>query len=621
MEKINFLDKSQILGDEQLEIFKEYGVKATLTDFAILLGGVVKDDEDSKEELLSERPGFYWASRVETNESRVIVVGCEGMMFWDYPFSRENSARVVIENFNQREVTRTEFVDGILEVEYKGYEYPQTAVSDKLNEILEELYNNSKLFVTGKSYVTDSEYSSVEDEFVPQSNIEYEYEGKRYVRVGAKPYVDTFFLSNGKEYSRGNYVWVEVEPIIWLLDEPTGTLVSKKCLFSGIKFSSKITHYTISDFVENHFSKDIIPNTEIKLISKVPLISNPHNFIFQKPSEEEIMKGAVESGVSVFIHGSSSEKSIIIKKIDPECEIIYLRTATQESLNGKSIYVEKTKEVIDVEPVWLKRLKEKCTKEPYKKHILFFDEVNGAFPSVQASAFNIILSGEVNGIWKLPENCVIVLSGEMEENQQFKSIYNKVAHVNIEVTADEWLKWAASASEEEKIKYGMEDNIVKEYKIHPAIYAFMAYKKEAALITEYTGDKPNASPSSWELASKMLYKTKNPLMLVSILGEKVAKDFYMFCNQRIITMENVLEESCNETEVLNMSVSKKWGVVAALSYINESYIEKTRDFIIRLGEEYLTAFDLLWINGDPKKLEIITKLKENSNSIKLKRDI
>ena len=56
---------------------------------------------------------------------------------------------------------------------------------------------------------------------------------------------------------------------------------------------------------------------------------NPYGLNFGQVSEEEIIKGAIESGVAVFLHGQSSEgKSARVKQIDPTCEIIYLRNAT-----------------------------------------------------------------------------------------------------------------------------------------------------------------------------------------------------------------------------------------------------------------------------------------------------
>lgn len=83
---------------------------------------------------------------------------------------------------------------------------------------------------------------------------------------------------------------------------------------------------------------------------------NPYGFNFKKVSEEDIIKGAIESGVAVFLHGRSSEgKSARVKQIDPNCVIIYLRNATPESINGKSVYNAETGEMIDIKPAWLKK--------------------------------------------------------------------------------------------------------------------------------------------------------------------------------------------------------------------------------------------------------------------------
>ncbi len=72
------------------------------------------------------------------------------------------------------------------------------------------------------------------------------------------------------------------------------------------------------------------------------------------------------------MHGPSSEgKSARVKQIDPTCEIIYLRNATPESLNGKSVYNGSTGEMMDIPPTWLKKLQEKCEKEPDRLHVVF----------------------------------------------------------------------------------------------------------------------------------------------------------------------------------------------------------------------------------------------------------
>ena len=149
-----------------------------------------------------------------------------------------------------------------------------------------------------------------------------------------------------------------------------------------------------------------------KNLNNIKKRENPYNLNFDKVSEEDIIRGAIESNIAVFLHGPSSEgKSARVKQIDPDCVIIYLRNASPESLNGKSVYNAETGEMIDIKPTWLKKLEAKCEKEPDKLHILFFDEITNALPSIQGIAFNIVLDKEVNGKWKLPCNARIVAAG------------------------------------------------------------------------------------------------------------------------------------------------------------------------------------------------------------------
>lgn len=60
-------------------------------------------------------------------------------------------------------------------------------------------------------------------------------------------------------------------------------------------------------------------------------------------------RSVVQSGVTVFLPGHSGEgKSTRVKQVAPNYEIIYLRNTTLESLNGKSVYNQRTSKIINV---------------------------------------------------------------------------------------------------------------------------------------------------------------------------------------------------------------------------------------------------------------------------------
>lgn len=515
--------------------------------------------------------------------------------------------------------------DGVLKVEYG--EYPQDVVSNQ--QELENLYKIGVLNKTGRVYTTDSrKYNDYDAKFQAKTLDEYEYQGRKFVRVITNSYFDgnEFKLSNGSKYKDGDAVWVEVKPITWFVDEKSDTAFTEKLIFAGVQFKNKRDYKgdfdktDIKQFMDNYFSKEIVQNkvfVEEKNNDVDPNIEekkkiNPYNLIFEGVSEEDIIKGCVLSGITPYLHGRSSEgKSARVKQLDKDCEIIYLRTATPESLNGKSVYNQATGEMIDIPPSWYKKLKEKCDNEPDKIHILFLDELANALPAIQSMAFNLILDKEVDGKWKLPENARIVAAGNevsdsISANELAEPLFNRLAHVYIETTVESWLKWASTPDSEYE-KLDMEGSKV-ESKIHPAIYAFISYKRENALRTEYNGETPNADPRKWEMASKILYQTKNPEMLRALIGKELTTEFVYFCNQRVITLEDVITGNYSDQD-LNMNPSEKYATIVAVSYVDEKNLDKVRNFVTKLEPEYLALFDSLWTHGDESRLEKIAELR------------
>ena len=379
-----------------------------------------------------------------------------------------------------------------------------------------------------------------------------------------------------------------------------------------------------------YFSKDIVSSrVDLKNTSAEQLESyeepklirkqNPYEFNFNKVSEEEIIRGAVESDVAVFLHGKSSDgKSARVKQLDPDCEIIYMRNATPDSLNGKSVYNSTTGEMIDVPPTWYSKVKTKCEAEPDKIHIIFFDELTNALPSIQGMAFNIVLDGEVNGKWKLPPNARIVAAGNdlndsLAANQMAEPLFNRFAHVYINTTVDSWLKWASTPKEKyERLDYKDEE---LEAKIHPSVYAYIAYKSYSGhdvLRTPYTGDKPNADPRKWEMASKILYKTKQPEMLRALIGEDLAKDFTAFARQQVISVEDVINHNYSSND-LEMDISEKFATAVGLSSVDDEHFEIVRDFMKQVGAEPRAAFESMWSHGDERRLEHLAEVQMADN--------
>ena len=619
--ELTLLSEGQIWGNDkenQLKVLKKYGTKAAITDLCILTGRYLCENTIDEDRTLTGRTGWFW-TRSDDGDNDVRAVnkyGNRANIIKNARYGTVRPALISSSVFSQISSNRVSGYNGTEEVEFG--EYPQNATDSRMQNILEKEYNRG-MNKTGRSYTFDSaKYDDSNTGFKHVTYEEYEYQGKKYIRVKANFYCfggGKFMLSNGVEYKNGDYVWTEVSPVKWLIDDENKQLISKYGLVSGIRFLDKYNEYNgdfnkteMYEYLNKYMVKDLFQSLNLEYLQDMEYSidksenikkTNPYNLSFNKVSEEDIIKGAIESGVAVFLHGPSSEgKSARVKEIDPTCEIIYLRNATPDSLNGKSVYNSETGEMIDVPPTWLKKLQAKCDQEPNRLHILFFDEITNALPSIQGIAFNIVLDREVNGIWKLPDNARIVAAGNdmkdsLAANQLAEPLFNRFAHVYIKTTTESWLKWAS------------------ENNIHPAIYSYIVYKNGETLRSKYDGENPNADPRKWEMASKMLYATGSPEMLRALVGEDITREFIEFCKQEVITLEDVITSNYSDKDIKSLNTAQRYATTMGLSQVDEANLEIVRNFTLKLGSEFKAIFDALWTHGDESRIEIIAELNIN----------
>lgn len=244
--------KLDLLTEEQLDlltsfvnIFDTIGISARITDYAIALGGC------AAEEKYYERKG-YWHTKDN------ITVRPDNR-FWQYeniystfglrPFLYYSS---IASNCICRETL--EYDDKIIEYG----EYPQWACSIEQSEILEKLYKNEKLKTTGKVYtrieniINDSNFDIVK-------NIEYEYCNKKYVRVGINLNSSIgcrTILSNRHIYENGDYIWIHVSPIEWIVVEDIA--LAANIIVSNIPTSFE------EDYMNEFLSKEILAHELFK---------------------------------------------------------------------------------------------------------------------------------------------------------------------------------------------------------------------------------------------------------------------------------------------------------------------------------------------------------------------
>ena len=630
MSDFTFLTQEQCFGRDKLDILKKRGTKAAITDFSVLLGGWVSGEHIENDSSLEGRTGSYWTRSDDgVNDVRVVVGSgrriCSDVLYRfggarpALPFSSIGSIPTNGESGKRAR-------DGILEVEY-GY-YPQKAVSRDMQERLERAYRSGSISKTRNSYTTDSvAYDEYDTSFQPQTHQEYEYNGKRYVRVEANSYYDggDFTLSNGEQYRDGDDVWVEVLPVKWLVDEKSRMMITEKLIFAGVQFNKERNYHTrdfdrtdIKTFMDKYFSRDLVQS--IGMLEQTRTSSNgakknenPYNLDFSETSEADVIRTAIQSNVSIFLHGKPGcGKSDRVKQLDPDFIELNLSHLDPELLDG--LAGEKDGKSVHIKPPWLEDLEAKCQEEADKIHILFLEELTNASPMMQSKAYGIALDKKVAGRWKLPENARVVAAGnELEDslvaNEMAEPLYDRFAHVNIETNKENWLEWAVTPeSFYERLDYNKETQ--PKQKIHPAIYAFISYKGDEVLRTPYNREhpEPHADPRRWKMASDMLYASNNPSTLKAIVGEDLTRDFIYFCQLPTITIEDVLKGNYTGEELEEMDLGRKLATVSGLVAVDSENMPKVREFTKKLGAEVCKKFEVQWTYGDEERLEQLQEI-------------
>ena len=630
MSNFTFLTQEQCFGSDKLDVLKKRGTKAAITDFSVLLGGWVSSEHVENDSSLEGRTGYYW-TKSDDGDNDARVVFADGDSSYVDVDSRHGGARPAlpfssISSIPTNGESGKRAKDGVLEVEY-GY-YPQKAVSRDMQERLERAYRSGSISKTRNSYTTDSvAYDEYDTSFQPQTHQEYEYNGKRYVRVEANSYYDggDFTLSNGEQYRDGDNVWVEVSPVKWLVDERAKVMITDKLIFSGVQFNHTRNYHTrdfdrtdIKTFMDKYLSRDLVQSRGIaeqtRTSSKTTKKNeNPYNLDFSETSEADIIRGVIQSNVSIFLHGKPGcGKSDRVKQLDPDFIELNLSHLDPELLDG--LAGEKDGKAVHIKPPWLEELEAKCEEEADKIHILFLEELTNASPMMQSKAYGIALDKKVAGRWKLPENARVVAAGnELEDslvaNEMAEPLYDKFAHVNIETNAENWLEWAVTPeSFYERLDYKKEAR--PKQKIHPAIYAYISYKGDEVLRTPYNREhpEPHADPRRWKMASDMLYASNNPSTLRAIVGEDLTRDFIYFCQLPTITIEDVLKGNYTQEELEEMDLGRKLATVSGLVAVESKDMPKVREFTKKLGAEICKKFEVQWTHGDEERLEQLQEI-------------
>ena len=519
MSNFTFLTEEQCFGNDKLDILEKRGTQAAITDFSVLLGGWLSNCHVDNDSSLEGRTGWYWTKSDYGNNDARVVFG-SGNSSCNNVDRRDGGARPAlpfssISSIPTNGESGKRGRDGILEVEY-GY-YPQKAVSKDMQKRLEREYKSGRLSKTRNSYTTDStRYTECETSFEPQTHQEYEYNGKRYVRVKANSYYDgnNFTLSNGEQYKDGDNVWVEVLPVKWLVDEKSRMMITEKLMFAGVQFYRERNYHTrdfdktdIKTFMDRYLSRDLEQSRGTVTLGEQTEEAEdfkPRKSRLQKlnpdktkpvdrarMTDTEIIQNWIEAGESVLLRGPSGiGKTERIKTLYPD--LIYMKLTNNMfpekvvgSVNlqtGQSIPPDFAKTAIMQEATdeERKQIEENIqsiydiadtvyerSKESDKKVVIMLDELLNVKPAVQSLVYTLVLNRmvEIGKGLKLPDNVVVVATGNQKK---YSSVAEDLAEP-LEKRFDHILDM------EPKVGEWITEYAIPQ-KIHPAVIGYMLSK-------------------------------------------------------------------------------------------------------------------------------------------------
>jgi hypothetical protein len=153
-------------------------------------------------------------------------------------------------------------------------------------------------------------------------------------------------------------------------------------------------------------------------------------------------------------------------------------------------------------------------------NFLVLDEITAAPQSVQAAAYQIVLDRQI-GEHKLPDNCIVLAAGNRITDKSVaysmpKALCNRMTHIEIEPTVDDWKEWA------------LKKNI--DYRI----LSFVTYKPNALLAFDPSSqEQAYPTPRSWERVGDFLkinsdIKAMRP-MIEGTIGLGTSIEFISYC--------------------------------------------------------------------------------------------
>jgi len=283
----------------------------------------------------------------------------------------------------------------------------------------------------------------------------------------------------------------------------------------------------------------------------------------------------VSQKVPTFLWGAPGiGKSSIVKQIAVKKEIgfIDLRLALMDptDLKGIPFYDKENHTALWAAPAFLPKEGE---------GILFLDELNAAPPSVQSSAYQLILDRKI-GEYELPSGWAIVAAGNRDGDRGVTytmpaPLANRFVHFEMEVSVEDWKLWA--------YKKELDSRII----------SYISFKNEHLFTFDAKSDKKSfATPRSWEYVNSILKSDIKEDILLDVLSGAVGKDvsvgFLSFIRvmQRLPNIASILHEGSGEySDEVDVLYALSSGLVSGVLK-DETLLDNLLSYTLKLKSEF-----------------------------------
>ena len=202
----------------------------------------------------------------------------------------------------------------------------------------------------------------------------------------------------------------------------------------------------------------------------------------------------------------------------------------------------------------------------YPVIILFLDEMNSAAPSIQASAYQLILNRRI-GKYKLPDNVVMIAAGNRESDKGVTyrmpaPLANRFIHMEMRVDHASWETWAVKND------------------IHKDVIGYVGFAKQD--LYDYdprSSSRSFATPRSWSFVSELLMDddtTDSDLtdLITGAVGEGPAIKFmaHRKVAGQLPRAEDVLSGKVTELKI--KEISAMYSLTISLCYELKEFVNK-----------------------------------------------